>query len=51
MLKRLLKKFISEPLLNINKIKLRQQAVEELIKNPDIINSCEKIMQNFCEIM
>lgn len=48
--KRLLKKFISEPLLNINKIKLRQQAVEELIKNPDIINSCEKIMQNFCDL-
>ena len=47
---RLLKKFINEPLLNIEKINKRQEAVKELIENPDSLALCVNVLQNFCDL-
>lgn len=47
---RLLKKYLSEPLLNIEKIKERQDAIEELVNNISLINELETVLQNFCDL-
>ncbi|MBR2069570.1 MAG: hypothetical protein IJ877_07405 [Candidatus Gastranaerophilales bacterium] len=41
---RLLKKYLNEPLLSIEKITLRQKAVEELVCNPDLINKIQEVL-------
>lgn len=47
---RLLKKYLSEPLLNLEKIKKRQEAVSELFENKEILTSFEKVMRDFCDL-
>lgn len=47
---RLLKKVINEPLLNIDEITKRQNAVEELIKNPELLKEIEEALDNFCDL-
>lgn len=47
---RLLKKYLSEPLLNIEKIKQRHEAIDELIKNPTLIGKLGNVLQNFCDL-
>lgn len=47
---RLLKKYLSEPLLSVEKIKQRQRAIEELVENPSLIDKLENILQNFCDL-
>ncbi len=47
---RLLKKYISEPLLDIEKIEQRQKAVDELIKNETLLNNVECLLDNFCDL-
>lgn len=47
---RLLKKYISEPLLDIKLIKERQKAVEELIDNKEIHKELQNTLENFCDL-
>ncbi|MBR3605081.1 MAG: hypothetical protein IKL52_03530, partial [Candidatus Gastranaerophilales bacterium] len=47
---RLLKKYVSEPLLNIEKIKQRQDAIEELINKKSLSDELGGILQNFCDL-
>ncbi len=46
---RMLKKYISEPLLDIAKIKERQDAIEELTNNPQILTKLLNILECFCD--
>ncbi len=47
---RLLKKYVSEPLLDVEKIKKRQDAVEELVYNRRLLESTEQILEHFCDL-
>lgn len=47
---RLLKKYINEPLLDINIINQRQSAVCELISKQEILSKLENVMDNFCDL-
>lgn len=47
---RLLKRYLSEPLLNIEKIKERQNAVEQLINNKNLLEKIEKTLEDFCDL-
>ncbi len=47
---RLLKKYLNEPLLNLNEILKRQQAVEELIVNEKLVSKFEQVLENFCDL-
>ncbi|MBR5304326.1 MAG: DNA mismatch repair protein MutS [Candidatus Gastranaerophilales bacterium] len=47
---RLLKKYLSEPLLSIEKIKERQNAVEQLIKNKKLLKKIETTLEDFCDL-
>ncbi|MBQ7286659.1 MAG: DNA mismatch repair protein MutS [Candidatus Gastranaerophilales bacterium] len=47
---RLLKKYLNEPLLNIDEILNRQNAVEELVKNKDILSELQKTMEKFSDL-
>lgn len=47
---RLLKKYMSEPLLSVEKITNRQDAVCELIETPELLDSFERVMQDFCDL-
>ena len=47
---RLLKKYVSEPLLDVEKIKKRQDAVEELVCNRRLLESTEQILEHFCDL-
>ncbi len=47
---RLLKKYINEPLLNIEEIKARQSCVNELIEKQDLLQKLETAMDNFCDL-
>lgn len=47
---RLLKKYIDEPLLNLKLIKLRQDAVEELILNNHYLTDFENTLEGFCDL-
>lgn len=46
---RLLKRWILEPLLSIPKIKRRQEAVEELLKDLILMNEVRTILSNMCD--
>lgn len=47
---RLLKKYINEPLLVVEKIKERENAVDELIKAEDKLKKVEEILSGFCDL-
>ena len=47
---RLLKKYIDEPLLDVDEIILRQNAVEELLKNKEILNELFVLLQEFSDL-
>lgn len=47
---RLLKKCISEPLLEINEIIKRQNAISELIENENILNDIQTNFETFCDL-
>jgi len=47
---RLLKKYLNEPLLQIEQIEKRQEAIEELLKNKSNLDILEKILENFCDL-
>ncbi len=47
---RLLKKYIDEPLLNIELIENRQNAIDELILNKDKFINLEKLLENFSDL-
>ncbi len=47
---RLLKKYLSEPLLDKAQIQIRQNAIRELIQNKKLITSFENIMEQFCDL-
>ncbi|MBQ8635413.1 DNA mismatch repair protein MutS, partial [bacterium] len=46
---RLLKQYLNEPLLNIKKIKERQDTLNELISNQNSLEKLEKILECFCD--
>jgi len=47
---RLLKKYLSEPLLDEEIISNRLNAVEELISNTQNLEKCEQILDDFCDL-
>ena len=47
---RLLKKYLDEPLLDIEKIKERQSAVKEILKDEKQIENLEAILVQFCDL-
>ncbi len=47
---RMLKKYLSEPLLDIDKIIKRQAAIEELIKNKKALKDFESTLCNFADL-
>ncbi len=48
---RLLRKFLDEPLLNENEINQRLDAVDELYKNPNMLDRLRKILEQFSDIL
>ena len=47
---RLLKKYISEPLMNLKEIKKRQNAISELVENIPLQKKLDKLLVDFCDI-
>lgn len=47
---RLLKKYIDEPLLDVEKIKKRQEAVSEFVQDVVLLEKLEDIMQDFSDL-
>ena len=47
---RLLKKYISEPLMNLSEIKKRQQAISELIENKETLFQINELLISFFDI-
>jgi len=47
---RLLKKILSEPLLDVGLIKERQKAIKELLDSKDNLKKLEEIMEKFCDL-
>ena len=47
---RLLKKYLNEPLLNLENILERQNAVDEFIQNIELLSKIEKILDDFSDL-
>ena len=47
---RLLKKFLNEPLLSVEKIKERLDAIEELLNTPQLIETAQNILSRFSDL-
>lgn len=47
---RLLKRYLSEPLLNIKKIEQRQNVIEKFINNQDVLQKLEETLEDFCDL-
>lgn len=49
--RRLLEKYINEPLVDIKEITARQEAIGELIENKNLINKFDEILENINDLM
>ncbi|MCH8028819.1 MAG: DNA mismatch repair protein MutS [Candidatus Dadabacteria bacterium] len=47
---RLLKQWLSYPLIDLDKIKLRQDAVEELLSSPGVLSALRKTLREICDM-